>query len=479
MKNMSDKTDMYKANEKIKTPIIDFLKGHRRKKPVSFHMPGHKGMKIFEKYGYGDFFQQMADFDITEIDGADNLFHIEGIIGELMENYRALYEAKKSYLLINGSSCGIMAAILATVGSEGSLIMARNCHKSVYNAVALGKLKPIYAYPRVNEYGIGAEISVEEMGRLIEENPEAKAVILPSPNYYGICSDIEGMAKLVQEKGKVLIVDQAHGAHLKFFNCEKMPISAEEAGADIVINSTHKTLCSFTQTSIMNVMSDRVDVGELEDRLQQLESSSPSYLLMASLDMNARILGEHASELMGAWEENLDFFYEEAKKIKGLKLVNEGSMDISKLNLDMSEAGLRGFELERKLISEGIFPELVSGDLVMCMTGIGNIRSDYEKLLIGLGKISEELSIHTGKNMGSPKDETVEKGGEHMYGEYVQALKKVEGNTCKRAIIPYPPGIPMLVKGEVISLHHIEEIARLLSEGRSVMGIEDILDCLV
>ena len=178
-------------------------------------MPGHKGSAIFRKYGYGDFLDNFVDCDITEIPGADNLFQAEGIIMEAQQKYSRLYDVQHSYLQINGTSGGIIAAILASVKPGGKLIMARNCHKSVFNALTLGGIRPVYAQPElIEEHGILGAVAPEEIERCIRENPEAEAVILPSPNYYGICSDISRIAKIAHDAGKVLIVDQAHGAHL-------------------------------------------------------------------------------------------------------------------------------------------------------------------------------------------------------------------------------------------------------------------------
>ncbi|MEG0157279.1 MAG: aminotransferase class I/II-fold pyridoxal phosphate-dependent enzyme, partial [Anaerovoracaceae bacterium] len=214
--------------------IYKFLKEHAKKQPISFHMPGHKGAALYHKYGYGDFFTDLADLDITEIPGADNLFQAEDIIQSVQEAYRELYQVKASYLLINGTSGGLIAAILATVPRGKKLIMARNCHKSVFNALTLGGIEPVYAYPE--EGPVAGPISPQEIEALLKANPDGEAVILPSPNYYGICSDIEAIAKIVHQAGKVLIVDQAHGAHLKFFHryvkdsVGKLPLAAEDAG---------------------------------------------------------------------------------------------------------------------------------------------------------------------------------------------------------------------------------------------------------
>ena len=227
-----------------------------------FHMPGHKGTEIYTENGYGDFLDCIGDCDITEIAGADNLFQAEGIIKETMEKYRRLYEVSDSYLLINGSSAGLIAAVMSTVPPGGRLIMARNCHKSVFNGIRMAGGEPVYAYPEViKDYGISGEITPQEIARCIEAYPDSSAVILSSPNYYGICSDIAAISEIVHKAGMLLIVDQDHGAHLHFFDkyTDGKKKAAEHLGADIVINSTHKTLLSFTQSAVVNLCGSRID----------------------------------------------------------------------------------------------------------------------------------------------------------------------------------------------------------------------------
>ena len=352
-------------------------------------MPGHKGSRIYRENGYGYFLDKIMDCDITEIPGADNLFQTEGIIAETMKKYERLYGVKKSYLLVNGSSGGLISAILACVRPGGKLIMARNSHKSIFNALGLASIEPVYAYPEEAEgCGILGEITAEEIVRCMDDNPDADAVILPSPNYYGICSNVRKIAEEVHKRGKVLIVDQAHGAHLRLFEkyagsgagcaCAEcgFPESAETQGADIVINSIHKTLASFTQSALLNLTSDRVNPFVMEDKLQTIESSSPSYLLMATLDINADLLEKSGERLIKEWTDNLEYFYTEAEKIPGLRVIMPQNMDRTKINIDMSAYGINGNELEELLMERDIFIELVTGNIVMCMTGIGNTRRD-------------------------------------------------------------------------------------------------------
>ena len=330
--------------------ITDFLMEHAGRDPVSFHMPGHKGAGIFRRYGFGDYLDSIVECDITEIPGADNLFDADGIIKNVQDRYAALYGAKASYLLVNGTSGGIIASVLTAVRPGGKLIMARNCHRSVFNALALTKAEPVYAAPEyIEEYGISGAVSADEIRRCLDEHPDADAVILPSPNYYGICSDIRGIADIVHERDKILIVDQAHGAHLKFFGrCGyDLPEPAEDQGADLVINSIHKTLASVTQSAVLNLVSDRADRFALEDRLQMIETSSPSYILMSFLDMNCRILDEHEKEAIGDWYGGLNRLYDRLGGIEGLRVISRDGMDRTKVCIDMSRYGLDGAKLEK------------------------------------------------------------------------------------------------------------------------------------
>ena len=285
--------------------LEQFLLEHSRARTVSFHMPGHKGSAFYRQYGHDAFLNDIMDCDVTEIPGADHLFQAEGRIRQIEERYARLYGARASYLLVNSTSGGLMAAIMAAVPRGGSLIMARHSHKAVFNALQMAGVHPVFAYPEfVPEWNIPGPVQPQEILRCIREHPDASAVILPSPNYYGICSDIQAIADLCHAEGKMLIVDQAHGAHLAMFQRFdageglSLPPSAEAGGADLVVGSIHKTLASLTQSAVLHVMSDRVDCTRLEDKLQAVQSSSPSYLLMTSLEINADILEQHGKECM-------------------------------------------------------------------------------------------------------------------------------------------------------------------------------------
>ena len=259
-----------------------------------------------------------------------------------------------------------------------------------------------------------------------------------------------------------------------------MPPAAEDCGADIVVNSTHKTLLSFTQSAVLNVVSDRVDLLRLEDRLQAVESTSPSYILMASLDINADILSDHGREITADWSDAVEHFYKNAPSIKGLKVMTvPGHMDRTKLNVDMSGAGLTGAQLEEILMGYGVFSELTTGNILMCMTGAGNTLSDTERLLTALKEISEKQQT-AGRAAGYTASSSYKSSRWSLKRELRSVplqkeqvrLEDCAGRICASSIIPYPPGIPLICPGEVITEKDISYIRKLRDAGEKVIGID-------
>lgn len=280
----------------------------------------------------------------------------------------------------------------------------------------------------------------------------------------------------------VLIVDQAHGAHLHFFGSylDEPYKSADDLGADIVIQSTHKTLASFTQSAIVNLCTDRVDKYLFEDKLQLIESTSPSYLLMASLDINGDLMETQGERLIGEWEENLRWFYKTAPEaVEGLRLMAHPMLDHTKINLDMSAYGVDGLELEELLNEKAIFAELVTGNIVMCMTGIGNKRCDYERLLEALMEIAEERGLCEETDGVKAPLATQAVTMKRLQQVAIPAAKEsvpmeeAAGRVCAASIIPYPPGIPIICPGEIIDQEVLDYCADLRSRGEKVMGIDD------
>jgi len=271
--------------------LIDRLKEYGKSDFYAFHMPGHKRQ---EELGI-TLFPNPFSVDITEIDGFDNLHHPEGILKESMERAAAVYGADRTYYLVNGSTCGILAAISSAVSDGKKLLMARNSHKSAYHAAMLNRMETEYIYPEIiEESGIQGGIEPGELRRILEADKENRigAVFLTSPTYEGIVSDIKSLAEIVHERGIPLIVDEAHGAHFAFYEGEGenrqtgrlFPRSALHCGADLVIQSIHKTLPSLTQTAVLHLKEGIADRERLEFYLRIYQSSSPSYVMMASID---------------------------------------------------------------------------------------------------------------------------------------------------------------------------------------------------
>ncbi|MBB1547734.1 MAG: aminotransferase class I/II-fold pyridoxal phosphate-dependent enzyme, partial [Mogibacterium sp.] len=357
---------------KDRVSLTDFLMYHKETHPISFHMPGHKGRgTLYGIYGFGDFIKNVVGNDITEIPGADALQQPRERIKDIMEGYAGLYGAKHTELLVNGSSAGLMASILGSVPRGGKLLMGRNSHRSVYGALRLGGVDPVYIMPEIDdETGLQLGLDPDKIEAALIEDPDIKAVLVTSPNYYGVLSDIERIASIVHLHGRILIVDQAHGAHLKFFDYlrseDGLPHrAAENCGADIVVDSTHKTLLSFTGSAILNICTERPDVSRISELLRMLQTTSPSYLLMGSLDINQQILRMDGYNLIKNWDADIKYFYQEAAQIAGLGLIDRIDLDETKVSITMSALGLSGPKLAEELEKRNIWVELTHGDYVM------------------------------------------------------------------------------------------------------------------
>ena len=470
----------------ITTSVHDFITDYLEKDTVSFHMPGHKGSQLYRRFGYHNFLDHFMDYDITEIPGADNLFQTESVIKGVQDHYARLYTCKKSYILINGTSGGNIAAVLASVSRGKQLIMARNCHKSVFNALTLGGIRPVYAYPEmIEEFGISGAVSPSEIQRLIKENPDAQAVLITSPNYYGVCSDIRSIAEIAHRSGKVLIVDEAHGAHLHF--SDQLPLSAIQSGADIVINSTHKTLASLTQSAALHYNTDLVDQYILEDKLQCIQSTSPSYVLMTSMDICADLLEKHRDILMEEWIENLNGFYERISKIPGVRTMGKmAGLDWTKINFSLADLGISGSQADAILMEDyNIYIELFTGDLVMAMTGMGNTKTDYERLANALEDISQrQQSSQVRINPANSNANALSPPKQAAMFEIPVEKKRVKlsdsaGMICASSIIPYPPGIPLICPGERIEADAIAYIQAMRQLGEKVIGVNELSEVIV
>lgn len=456
-----------------------------------FHMPGHK--RNIDKLPQWNMWQ----LDVTEVEGTDNLHHAEGILKEAMERAAALSGAERSYFLVNGSTGGILSAIAAVVRPGDTVLVARNCHKSVYHAIALNHLKAVYIYPEwIGKHHMAGGICAEKLAQILENNTEIKAVILTSPTYEGIVSDIGRIAEIVHRKSIPLIVDEAHGAH---FNQEGFPVSAVRMGADIVIQSYHKTLPAPTQTGILHLSGRLVDRDKLEHYLAVYQTSSPSYVLMAGIDYAVSYLEEHREE-MRAYGVRLVQLRKELAGLKhivlpGQELVGKYAVyavDNSKLILCVcGKTGVdgryfNGRDLYEKLRLEyALQCEMAMEGYALAMTSVLDTGEGYERLRKALYELDGSLREQTASNEADRKYQNADVYGEGLPvpeavctitdAEYASksAVKFAEaaGKVSGEYLYLYPPGVPLLVPGERITQALINRAEDLKISGFELQGM--------
>ena len=384
--------------------LFDKLKNYSDSDYYAFHMPGHKrNLDLMD--GTSPY-----RIDITEIDGFDDLHHAEGILKEAQERAAKVYHADETHFLVNGSTVGILSAILGTTEKGDSILVARNCHKSVYHAIYLNELDPVYLYPEFDtEQGLSTEINVEDVSKALEEHPGIRAVMIVSPTYDGVVSDIEAIAEVVHAAGSVLIVDEAHGAHFGFH--PYFPKSANLYGADLVINSLHKTLPALTQTALLHVNGTRVNRSRVKRYLDMLQSSSPSYILMSSIDACIDLLEQTQKEsqnrsenqndkndrnnLFEEYAVHIETLRKDLEQLQYLKIVQTDNMDRydrSKFVISVKHAPISSHELYAMLLHKyHLQMEMLAGTYVLAMTTIGDTEEGLNRLRDALLEIDEEI----------------------------------------------------------------------------------------
>ncbi|MBQ1251358.1 MAG: aminotransferase class V-fold PLP-dependent enzyme, partial [Firmicutes bacterium] len=337
---------------------------------LPMHMPGHKRKK--------GFMRGIASYDITEISGFDDLHHPEHEIKEAMEKAKAIYGSDATYFLVNGSTCGILSAITAVADHGDKILLARNCHKSALNAVTLRGLDPQWiAPPIVSELGVYGSIEPKEIEKALSEHEDIQAVFIVSPTYEGVVSDVATIADICHKRGVPLIVDAAHGAHFHFG--DMFPKDALSCGADIVIESLHKTLPSLTQTAILHVKSNLVNIEKVEFALQTYQSSSPSFILIASILECLRAMEEKGEELMGNYQKNLVLLRKALRGFGESYLLDkeEGIFDYDPGKIVLGFHGYYGKELSsRLLIKSRIEVEMTAPGYILAMTSLYDNKED-------------------------------------------------------------------------------------------------------
>ena len=450
-----------------------------------FHMPGHKRNPDTVNTDLP------FDRDITEIDGFDNLHHPEGILKKAQETAANVYGTKECYYSVNGSTAALLAAVSAAVPRKGQILVARNCHKAVYHALYLRNLIPTYVYPQMDpKWWINGGISPDKVERALAENPEIKAVLLTSPTYDGVVSDIEKIAEIVHRYEIPLIVDEAHGAHFHFSNY--FPTSAAELGADLIIQSFHKTLPSMTQTAVLHNCSDRVDSRLIRRFMGIYQSSSPSYILMASMDACMEKMSSDGNEMFREFTKILEKARRRLSECKYIRLVSPEigtagvfDYDRSKLLFSTRYASMTGSELAQILLENyHIQVEMETEHYVLALAAVGDSEEGFERLCQAIEEIDQEEA----QKKKEKREAEEPKAGRTAYTSLSQFMSITEAMESESEIRKleesvgrisaefgylYPPGIPLIVPGEQITGQFIRNMRIYMEEGLYLQGLED------
>ena len=453
-----------------------------------FHMPGHKRNKACVE---GDF---PIERDITEIDGFDDLHHSEGILLKAQNALSRLYGTKRSFFSVNGSTAGLLAAISASVKKGGRILTARNCHKAVYHAIYLRDLVPTYIYPQSDsDLGINGAISVSRVERCLEENPDIEAVLITSPTYDGVVSDVRRIADVAHSYGIPLIVDEAHGAHFRF--SDYFPASAVDLGADVVIQSFHKTLPAMTQTAVLHLCSDRVSEKLICRFLGIYETSSPSYILMASIDACIDTMAAEGHEMFREFTKMLEqarkrlsqcryiCLADPEKDVNGVFDYDRSKLIFSTVNSTLTGAQLYDILLERYHIQMEMETETYS----LALAAVGDREEGFERLCQAIEEIDREEEQKVKKlNLTGMEERKMDAKSMYCVLNQVISISEAMETESESCILEecigrisaefaylYPPGIPLLTPGEQITGQFIRNIKIYTEEGLYLQGLED------
>lgn len=445
------------------------------------HMPGHKRNEALLQM------ENPYKLDITEIEGFDNLHQPEGILYSLSQRINRLYGSGKSYPLINGSTAGILAGICGTTSRGDKVLITRNAHRSVYHAVMLMGLTPVYCYPRQSEeLPINGGISPREIEELLINNSDIRLVIITSPSYEGVVSDIGSIAKAAHSHGALLFVDEAHGAHFGFR--EGFPQSAITQGADLVVQSLHKTLPSFTQTAVLHS-----NVESLNSRiawyLSVYQSSSPSYLLMAGMDRCISMLEDNGGELFQTYYDRLTEFYRSMETLRHLKVVGREivgkdgvfDLDSSKITISVQNTNITGPRLMKTLRDVyHIELEMAAPEYVLGMTGICDTKEGFLRLSEALLEIDGTVipsKGYTGLKTSIRPMQVMLPSQAREHGTQRVKLEDSSRKVSAVLISLFPPGAPLIVPGERMEDEMIRYLMQARQEGLTVNGLSgDELD---
>ena len=476
---------MYRLDQS-QTPLFDALMEYVNRETIPFHVPGHKkGIGMDEEFkafiGENPF-----KIDVTVFKLVDSLHHPTGAIKNAQELAADAYGAEASFFSIHGTSGAIQAMVMSVVNDGDKIIIPRNVHKSITSGIILSGAIPVYMQPELDKkIGIAHGVTPETVEETLKNNPDAKAVLIINPTYYGVATNIKRIAEIVHSYNIPLIVDEAHGPHLGFN--DKLPMSAVEAGADICSQSTHKIIGALTQCSLLHVCTNRVDINRVQQILSLLQTTSPSYILMASLDCSRRQIALHGEELLDKAIGLSNYARTEINKIPGFYcfgkeiLGNLGcyAMDPTKITITCRELGITGYDLDM-LLADKYHIQMEMADLynVLAVGSFGDTKEHIDALLAALKEISND---YYGKGIRKadfidfpsiPEQVQIPREAFTSIKTSIPLMNSI-GCISGEFLLAYPPGIPVLCPGERITKEIIDYIQKLKDAGLYVHGTDD------
>ena len=456
-------------------PINDSIKKYVKKNRISFSMPGHKGNSTVEEKGF-------FKLDVTELDDTDNLFSPKSYIADSQKKLSSVYNTVSSHYLLGGSTSGIYAMISLAVGEGDKIIVDRFCHKSVINAIILCGAVPVYAWPEYNyQFGITGGVLPVEIESVVEANPDAKAVIITSPTYYGTVSDISSIAKIVHKANMLLLVDEAHGAH--FHVNDKLPESAVRCGADMVVQSVHKTLGALSGGALLHITTDRIPLWRIEEVLSMYHTSSPSYAVLSALEsaaFGALKFNKHYEHIISIIDKcrkdinsNGKAYWVGEELIGGCGIF---AIDKTRIVINFSKLAITGYGVAKILRTKyNIEVEMADENNIVCIATPYNKISHIKLLANAISDITGKMSVSAERKQIperiAPQIITTPRKSYFSPYETID-MSDAAGRVSHSVICKYPPGIPLIVPGEEITSSHIKEITDTIEMGGTVTGIE-------
>ncbi len=479
----SENKDFFFDQNQAKLPIFEALKNLADKPNAPFYAPGHKRGEAIPQVMADLLGKKVFNADLPELPGLDNLFAPEGVIQEAQKLAAQTFKADQTWFLINGSSCGIIASILATCNAGDKLIIPRNVHQSVVAGLILSGAIPIFINPEYDPItDLIYSITPTNLQATLSKHPDAKAVLIVYPTYQGICGDIETLIEITHSYHIPFLVDEAHAAHFLFH--ADLPDSALSVGADLSVQSTHKVLGSMTQSSMVHVRGDRLDRQRINKALQLVQSTSPNYILLASLDAARQQMAFEGQKLLTKTLELSALVREKLQEIDKISVLNFEQpkpgfhkLDSTRLTIDITKLGLSGYQGEKILHHKfGVTPELPLFRHLTFILSIGNTEDDINKLVEALKILAkDDLSPLPSSPPPIPLVSELDLSPREAFfaPSIDKAIKETIGYISAEVVCPYPPGIPVLMPGEKITEDAVMFLQKVKDFGANITGCSD------